>query len=105
MSVINKVPYIVKVLKSLDGDELAALKDLIDGKEQPVFRSLINASDYITDDDEGVNHITLETGAEMLSGYLIFNDDYCVLISYDRNAQELQMWDIDLNSQAIKMVQ
>lgn len=104
MSSIQKQPFIEKVLATLSEEQLNALKGLINGSDQtPDFKSLINATYKITVSDKGVSHIVLETDLGKTSGYLVYNDDYCVFIGY-QDIQELSMLEINVANQTYKLV-
>ncbi len=101
MSRIQGRPFIELVIGTLNEEKKKKLLDLVNGTdEQPAFRSLINSSNYITDADKNdVSHIVLETWHKTFTGYLIYNNTYCVLISYVRNTQDLNLLSINLTNQ------
>lgn len=92
MSVIAKTPFIKKVIGSLTSEQLSALAVLIDNSgSYPTFRSLVNKDALITTNDKGVKHITLETKDRKFTGYLLYNNTYCVLVAYYNNTQQMQI--------------
>ena len=97
MSKIQGKPFVETVLNTLDKDGVNDLLKLLNGKEQtPLFRSLINKTNYITSDDKDkIQYITLETWNRVYSGYLVYNDDYCVLFGFNLNNQELSIVNIN----------
>lgn len=101
MSRIQGRPFIELVIGTLNEEKKKKLLNLVNGTdEQPAFRSLINPSNYITDADKNdVSHIVLETWHKTFTGYLIYNNTYCVLISYSRNTQDLNLLSINLTNQ------
>lgn len=83
MSVINKKPYIQKVIESLSQENLEDLQALVNGATSTLFRSFINPSYVFTEEDKGVAHCVLETPDDVYTGYLIYTDTYCVLVCYN----------------------
>jgi len=104
MSVIQKQPFIEKVIASLSDEEKVALVSLINGGDlEPDFRSLINKTYNLSASDKGVSHIILETLERTYTGYLLYTDTYCVLVSY-KNIQELVMLDINPTKNTYELV-
>ena len=108
MSIIDKKPFINKVLESMTAEDLATLRGLINGGGiGPVFKSLNpNASsvNLLSVADKGVKEIELELygsiSQRLYNGYLVYNDSYCVLISYSaKKEQTLTLIKIEYNSQ------
>lgn len=105
MSVINKEPYINKILKLLTAEELETLQECINGAgSTPVFKSLVANSPYLlTTSDYGIYPVKLEIALQksglaqnVLEGYLIYKEDgeaegtdLCALIAYASVAQQL----------------
>lgn len=105
MSKIQAVPYISKVVNSLTDAQKEALLSLINGSQDtPTFRSLINKNNLITAADQGVSYIALETQDRMLTGYLMYNDAYCVMVAYQKDNQNLMTIDIDLTDLVYRTV-
>lgn len=104
MSVINKEPYINKILKQLSEEELEDLQYCVNGQgAAPVFKSLVPNSPYLlTTDDYGIYPVDLELALQksgiaqnVLRGYLIYKEDgegegndLCALIAYSGVAQQ-----------------
>ena len=106
MSRLQGKPYAQKVVESLDATERANLLGLLNGSSVvPAFRSLTNATAYITDADEGVSHVSLETADGNLTGYLAYTDEYVTLFAYERNSQGIAQYEIDLDAMTISEVQ
>ena len=106
MSRLQGKPYAQKVVESLDATERANLLGLLNGSSVvPAFRSLTNATAYITDADEGVSHVSLETADGNLTGYLAYTDSYVTLFAYERNSQGIAQYEIDLDAMTISEVQ
>ena len=106
MSKIQGKPFIEEVINTL-GDELKSdFLDLVNGSDAtPAFRSLINASHLITGADKNkVQYVVLETWNKAYTGYLIYNNSYCVLVSFTNNTQEMQIVKIDLAKQTYSLV-
>lgn len=101
MSVINKEPFIKKVLKTLTEQELKSLQNLIDGKGDRTYlkRTMNPAINegrvHITTSDRGVHLCNLQLEFSLFNGYLIYNNFFCVLI-YFTDAQVLGMFNIDV---------
>lgn len=89
MSVINKKPFIQSLLDTLSSDDLNTLKNLLDGAEITLFRSLINGNHQIKEEDKGVSHCVLETKDKVFTGYLIYNNFHCVLVAYDGGKSQI----------------
>ena len=97
MSVINKKPFVETLIESLTSTQKSLLLELVNGKySSPVLRSFINKNCPITNSDKGVSYITLEAQNEKFTGYLVYNNSYCVLLSYG-NALDQKMDMISLN--------
>ena len=107
MSIINKKPFIISVLETLTSEQAVALKTLINGGGDPVFRSLNPYSaSLLTASDKGVKAVTLElpnAGAQSLyNGYLIYNNTYCVLVAYSGMInQQLTLIKVDMSKKPI----
>lgn len=105
MSVINKTPYLEKVLAKLTDTNLATLKSVINGGTKPVFKSLVDADHLLTAADKGVKLVNLQLSLKepYKTGFLLFNDDVCVLIAYHR-FQDLQLIEIDTTIMTYKVI-
>lgn len=105
MSKIQGKPFIELVVDTL-GDLKTDFLDLVNGSDKtPEFRSLINASAKITDSDKGkVQYVVLETWSKTYTGYLIYNNTYCVLVAFSSNTQALTMLKIDVAKQTFTTV-
>lgn len=103
MSVLNKKPYAQSVIESLTGEQLSTLASLLNGAVSTKFRSFINNSYPITNDDKGVSHCVLETKDEVFTGYLLYNNSYCVLLSYNAS-QEMKIVKILLSEDKYEIV-
>lgn len=104
MSVIDKYPFINAVLTSLSDEDLASLQECVNGAGgSSVFKSILAGSPYLLKNtDKGVYPIELEvaksgTAQTVYPGFLIYNDDYCVLISFaTERSQILTVLDLHL---------
>ena len=104
MSVINKYPFINAVLTSLSDEDLASLQECVNGAGgSSVFKSILAGSPHLLKTtDKGVYPIELEvapsgTAQTVYPGFLIYNDDYCVLISFaTERSQILTVLDLHL---------
>ncbi len=105
MSKIQGKPFIELVVDTL-GDLKTDFLDLVNGSDKtPEFRSLINASAKITGSDKGkVQYVVLETWSKTYTGYLIYNNTYCVLVAFSSNTQALTMLKIDVAKQTFTTV-
>ena len=95
MSVIDRKPFIISVLDSLNADELKTLQSLINGNNgEPIQRSLIYGSTIpLTASDKGIKEANIRVSnqvtQQIYEGYLIYNDTYCVLIAYSSEKSQL----------------
>lgn len=105
MSKVQGKPFIQLVVDTL-GDLKSDLLDLVNGSDKtPEFRSLINQSAKITGSDKNkVQFVTLETWAKVYTGYLIYNNSYCVLVAFTNNTQLLTTLNIDVTKQTFTTV-
>ena len=108
MSVIDRKPFINKVLESCSAADLETLRKYVNGDlSGDAFKSLVPQTLYaLSPADKGISEITLEVygqGQRLYHGYLVYNDDYCTLISFsgDKNSL-LTMVDMDLEWYAEK---
>lgn len=108
MSVIDKKPFINSVLESLTTEQVASLKQLINGQgAATVFRSLIEGSPAkLTATDKGVAAVKLELSGNpaqtVYDGYLIYNNTYCVLVAYSgEKNQQLTLIEMEQNAAGI----
>lgn len=104
MSVINRFPAIMALVGSLTEAQIGQLANMINGGTPASFRSLINPAYRITNADKGVSHVTLETKDHTYTGYLVYNDEYCMLISYVDDQQGLNMIRINLSDWSYELV-
>lgn len=106
MSVIQRKPFIQLVMESLTQSLKTTLLGLVNGSDKtPDFRSLVNESALITGSDKNkVQYVTLETWAKLYTGYLVYNNSYCVLIAFSSNTQALVMLDINATNRSYKVV-
>ena len=96
MSILNKKPYAQQVVESLGQEELQSLAIAINGGGQKIFRSYLNLSAPFTSDDKGAKHCVFEAQDAIFTGYLCYNDYYCVLFTYtDTKNQEMKIIKID----------
>lgn len=104
MSVIDKYPFINAVLTSLSDEDLVSLQECVNGAGgSSVFKSILAGSPHLLKNtDKGVYPIELEvapsgTAQTVYPGFLIYNDDYCVLISFaTERSQILTVLDLRL---------
>ena len=88
MSVIDKKPFIVQVLDTLEPAQTNLLKSLVDGLDLEVrFVSLVPNSPYLLNHNAtGISKVKLEipgaAAQSVYEGFLIQTDAYCVLVSY-----------------------
>lgn len=99
MSTINRKPFIKTLLESCTDDELSVLSSLLDGSgDQAIIRRSANPiassnAPHISATDKGVKLCNLTINYTSWLGYLVYTDDYCVLISFT-DAQVLKMFDL-----------
>ena len=104
MSVYNKTPYIVSVLSSLTQELQNALQVLIDTKSEPKLYSLINDDYKITTSDKGVKFIQLECNDKVITGYLVYNNTYCVIFGFNAS-QKVEIYNVDYANRKIEKVE
>ena len=105
MSVINKKPYAQSVLDTLSAENISSLKTLLNGASTTLFRSFINNSNPITASDKGVSHCVLEAKNVVFTGYLIFNNSYCVLFAYQEKSQKMQIVELDYENSEYSLIE
>ncbi len=98
MSKIQGKPFIEELVNSLSADLRKELLDLVNGSDKtPEFRSLVNKDHLVTGSDKNkVQYIVLETFCKTYTGYLVYNNSYCILIAFNNNTQALQLVNVDL---------
>ena len=106
MSVINKKPFVASVIESLTSAQLSTLKTMMNGGLKTLTKfSLINEDYFITTEDKGVKHISLEVSGNVFTGFLLYNNYYCALISYQNEYQQkLQIIKIKLSNNTYEIV-
>lgn len=99
MSVINKEPFIKKLLASCSSEELDTLSTLINGggNQTPIKRTA-NPIDtpeipHISVSDKGIQLCSLTINYTNFLGYLVYTDSFCALISFT-DAQVLKIFDL-----------
>lgn len=107
MSTITKKPYIHLVLESLTEEQLIALKTIINTESKNAsFKSIINPAYFISVADKGVNRTVFEAKDNVYTGAFVYNDDYCVLISWEsETTQKLKMCVIDPEEKSYYVVE
>ena len=109
MSTINRKPFIKDLLGSLSDEDIETLSALIDGggNQTPILRTLsikpAGNRTHISESDMGVHLCSLEVNYTLIKGYLLYNDDYCVLISFS-DSQKLSMFAIDVDTLGISVI-
>ena len=108
MSVLNKIPFINSVLESLSSENLASLKDLMNGlgDRTQLLRTMDIPSGNrtnITSSDKGVHMCSLQVGPTIFNGYLLYSDDHCVLLFFT-DFQRINMFDIDVAKNHLETV-
>jgi hypothetical protein len=113
MSIINGVPFIKSLIASLSDQQIGTLKQMIDGGgDQTVLQrttgqqSVNGPRTRITISDKGIHRCSLEVtgGLYTWNGYLIYTDDYCVLIYYSDDFQKLGWLTIDVAKQKTEYI-
>lgn len=104
MSVINKKPFISKILEETSDADLAVLNGLLNGASASLFKSFINNTYAITSDDKGANHCVLEAKDKVFTGYLLYNDLHCVLVAYEGKSQKMFSVVLDLANDAYEII-
>ena len=106
MSKIQGKPFIEELIDSLSKDLRKDLLDLVNGTDKtPEFRSLVNKEHLITGSDKNkVQYIVLETFCKTYTGYLVYNNSYCVLIAFNNNTQALLLVNVDLTKNNCRLI-
>lgn len=106
MNGMNFKPFISKLLGSLSDEDLATLASLIDTHSNSFTnRSLINPSNYLSTSDKGVGLFTIQLDKDTIrTGYLIYNNSYCVLLSYVPTSERIVEFQIDVATKTYSMV-
>lgn len=102
MSKIQAVPFVESVLNSMTLDLKTDLTNLINGGTlTPTFKTLYTIGES---DIDKAQFVTLETKGDTFTGYLVYNDDYCVLFAFSPNSQDLAMVNIDVTNKTCELV-
>jgi len=106
MNGMNFKPFISKLLNSLSDEQLGNFAKLIDSYSGSFTnRSLIDANNLLTTNDKGIGLFTIQLDRETIrTGYLVYNDDYCVLLSYVSNSERVMEYEIDMTHKTYKAV-
>ena len=96
MNGMNFKPFIHKVLDSLSDTDISFLAALIDSHSNSFTnKSLVLGN--LTDDNKGVGLFTIQLDSQTIkTGYLLFNDSYCVLLNYVSNSERIVEYNIDI---------
>ena len=109
MSVLNKIPYISALIGSMSAEELTTLTNLMNGSgNRAPLRRTVNPIDdascpHITSDDKGVHMCSLTCNYTNFTGYLVYTDDYCALLSFT-DSIVLKVFDIDVTNVGIRTI-
>lgn len=101
MSAINKKPFLVSLIESLSEEQISTLRAMINGEgnQTVLMRTMhvkpLGERTHLTAADKGIHRCNLEVDFSLLNGYLIYTDDYCVLICYT-DFQTLSWYNLDL---------
>lgn len=106
MNGMNFKPFISKVLDSLSDENLSSLASLIDSHSNNFsYRSLIDSNNLLTSSDKGVGLFTIQLDEHTIrTGYLLYNNSYCVLLSYVSNSERVAEYQINLSNMKAEMV-
>ena len=106
MNGMNFKPFISKLLGSLSDENLATLAGLIDTHSNSFTnRSLVDPSNYLSTSDKGVGLFTIQLDKDTIrTGYLVYNDTYCVLLSYVPTSERIAEFQIDVATKTYSMV-
>jgi len=109
MSVLNKIPYISALIGSMSAEELTTLTNLMNGSgNRAPLRRTVNPIDdascpHITSEDKGVHMCSLTCNYTNFTGYLVYTDDYCALLSFT-DSIVLKVFDIDVTNVGIRTI-
>lgn len=97
MNGMNFKPFISKLLDSLSDKDIGTFASLIDRHSNDFKKRLLSE---ITTDDKGVGLFTIQLDKETIrTGYLVYNDNYCVLLGYVSNSERVVEYELDLTTQ------
>ena len=98
MNGMNFKTFISKLLDTLSDEEIKTLATLMDSHSDDFKRRSLLKGD-LTNADKGVSLCTIQLDAETFrTGYLIFNNTYCVLLGYVSNSPVITEYKIKNNT-------
>ena len=104
MNGMNFKPFIHKVLDSLSDENIATLSTLIDSHSNN-FKNRSLKKGEITNDDKGVGLYTILLDDDTIrTGYLIYNDTYCVLLGYVSNSERVVEYSLNLTQKTYEVI-
>ena len=109
MSTINRKPFIKDLIDSLTIENITTLGALMDGggNQTPILRTMSDqptaSRPNISVADKGIRLCNLQLEFSLFEGYLIYNNDYCVLIHFT-DSQVLTMFSIDVAKRELSVV-
>lgn len=104
MNGMNFKPFISKVLDSLSDEQIGDFAKLID-KHSGDFNNRSLLIGNITEADMGVGLYTIQLDENTIrTGYLIYTDTYCVLLSYLSNSERIAEYEIDVELMTYRTV-
>lgn len=104
MNGMNFKTFISKVLSSLSDKELKDLADLMNSHSNEfINRSLVAGN--LTADDKGVSLCTMQLDSQTIrTGYLLYSDNYCVLLGYVSNSERVMEYNINVANNTYEVV-
>lgn len=101
MNGMNFKPFISRLLDSLSDEQLGEFARLID-LHSSVFKNRSLVTGTLTTSDKGIGLYTIELDRETIkTGYLVYNDSFCVLLAYQSNSEKVTEYVIANNNYTV----
>ena len=102
MNGMNFKPFINKVLDSLSDTDIGTFATLINSHSNDFVQNSIGG---LTNDDKGVGLYTIQLDEHTIrTGYLIYNNTYCVLLAYVSNSERVTEYEINVTQKTYRVV-
>lgn len=104
MNGMNFKPFINSLLDSLSDEDLGTFATLINTHSNSFKkRSLLTGN--ITNDDKGISLATILLDSQTIrSGYLVYNNSYCVLLAFNSNSERVTEFLINPSNNTFELV-
>ena len=106
MNGMNYKPFVSKVLDTVSDEDLATLLSLLNQHSNEFLnRSLVDKNNLLTTDDKGVSLSNIQLDySRRATGYLVYNNSYCVLFRYMMNSDVITIYQINLAEKTYSVV-